>query len=188
MCLSFRSSGLSGHALTWNFFYRIVDLDIMALDITLIILGGILMIAGTVGCILPIIPGPPLSYAALLVLQLSSKQPFSSTFLIIYAVLTVIVILLDYVIPIYGTKKFEGSKYGIRGSIVGMVLGLFFLFPIGIIIGPVIGAFSGEIISGKTMDKAFKSALGSLLGFLAGASIKFVLCISMAYHFFINIL
>ncbi len=160
----------------------------MALDITLIILGGILMIAGTIGCLLPIIPGPPLSYAALIILQLSSKQPFSSTFLIVYGVITAVVLLLDYVIPIYGTKKFEGSKYGIWGSTIGMVLGLIFLFPIGIILGPMIGAFSGELIGGRTTDKAFKSAIGSLLGFLAGASIKFVLCISMAYYFFINVL
>jgi len=160
----------------------------MALDITLITLAGILIIAGTVGCILPIIPGPPLSYSGLLLLQFSSKQPFTSTFLIIYAALTVLVLILDYVIPIYGTKKFEGSKYGIWGSTIGMILGLIFLFPIGIIIGPMAGAFSGEIISGKPKKQAFKSALGSLIGFLAGASIKFVLTISMAYYFIINII
>jgi len=160
----------------------------MALDITLLTLGGILIIAGTVGCILPIIPGPPLSYAGLLLLQFSSRHPFTSTFLIIYAALTVLVLILDYVIPIYGTKKLQGSKYGIWGSTIGMILGLIFLFPIGILIGPMIGAFSGEIISGKPGKQAFKSALGSLIGFLAGASIKFVLCISMAYYFIINII
>ena len=158
----------------------------MALDIILIIIGGILIVAGTIGCILPIIPGPTLSYAGLLLLQFSSKHPFTTTFLVVYAVLTAIVILLDYIIPIYGTKKFEGSKYGIRGSTIGMVAGLIFLFPIGIVIGPMIGAFSGELISGKTREQAFKSALGSLLGFLAGTSIKFVLCISMAFYFFMN--
>jgi hypothetical protein len=160
----------------------------MALDITLIILGGILMIAGIIGSLFPVIPGPPLSYGALIILQLSSKQPFSSTFFIVYGLITAVVLLLDYVIPMYGTKKFEGSKYGIWGSTIGMVLGVIFLFPIGIVIGPMVGAFSGEIISGKTVNKAFKSALGSLLGFLAGASIKFVLCLSMAYYFFINVL
>ncbi len=160
----------------------------MALDIILILLGGILIIAGTIGCILPIIPGPPLSYAGLLLLQFSSKAPFTSTFLITYAVITIIVLILDYVIPIYGTKKLEGSKYGIWGSTIGMILGLFFLFPIGIIIGPMLGAFTGEIITGKTKNQAFKSALGSLLGFFTGASIKFIVCLSMAFHFFKSLL
>lgn len=159
-----------------------------ALDITLLTLGGILIIAGVAGSILPMIPGPPLSYAGLLLLQLSSKQPFTATFLIIYAVLTVLVIVLDYVIPIYGTKKFQASRSGIRGSTIGMILGLIFLFPIGIIIGPIIGAFSGEILSGKPGSQAVKSALGSLAGFLAGTSIKFVLSLSMAYYFIINII
>ena len=160
----------------------------MALDIILILIGGILVIAGTVGCILPIIPGPPLSYAGLFLLQFSSKAPFTTAFLITYAVITVIVLILDFVIPVYGTKKLEGSKYGIRGSIIGMILGLFFLFPIGIILGPMLGAFTGEIISGKTKDQAFKSALGSLFGFLSGASIKFILCLTIAFHFFTNLL
>ncbi len=159
----------------------------MALDITLMLLGGILIIAGTVGCLLPIIPGPPLSYAGLILLQLSSKAPFTTTFLITYAAITVIVLILDYVIPIYGTKKLNGSKYGIWGSTVGMILGLFLLFPIGIIIGPMLGAFTGEIITGKTKEQAFKSALGSLLGFLTGASIKFIVCLSMAFHFSMNL-
>ncbi len=188
MCIFLSAAVCPGMHFTWKFIYHIVDLETMALDITLIILGGILMIAGTIGCLLPIIPGPPLCYASLIILQLSSKQPFSSKFLIAYAVLTGVVLLLDYVIPVYGTKRFKGSKYGIWGSTIGMVLGLIFLFPIGIILGPVIGAFSGEIIGGRTRDQAFKSALGSLLGFLAGASIKFVLCISMAYQFILNVL
>ncbi len=160
----------------------------IVLDYALISFGAILIVAGVVGSLLPVIPGPPLSYGGLLLLQFSSKNPFSTTFLVTYALLTILVLILDYLIPIYGTKRLEGSKYGVRGSTAGMVLGLIFFFPIGIIIGPMIGAFSGEMISGKTTKQAFKSAIGSFLGFLAGASIKFILCISMAFYFITTLL
>jgi hypothetical protein len=156
----------------------------MAIDIALIVLGGIFTIAGVIGCILPIIPGPPLSYVGLLLLQLSSEHPFTVQFLVIYAILTVLVVVLDYIIPIYGTKKLEGSKYGMWGSAVGLIIGLMFFFPFGIIIGPMLGAFIGELLmGGKTKDKALKSVFGSFLGFLVGTTIKFILSLSMVYYF-----
>ena len=163
----------------------------MTLDIIIILIGGICVMAGIAGCFLPVLPGPVLSYAGLLLLQVSSAQPFTVWFLTIYAVLTALVAVLDYVIPVYGTKKFEGSKYGIWGSTVGLIAGLLFFFPLGIILGPVLGAFMGEILSGKTKERACKSALGSFLGFLAGTMVKVALSLSMAvyyasgsYHFF----
>jgi uncharacterized protein YqgC (DUF456 family) len=160
----------------------------MAIDIVLLTTGGICMIVGIIGCVLPVLPGPILCYAGLILLQFSSKHPFSITFLVIYAILTVLVAGLDYVIPIYGTKKLEGSKYGIWGSAVGLVVGTIFFFPFGILVGPMLGAFIGELISGKTKDKALKSALGSFLGFLASTAVKLLLSLLMAYHFVINVI
>jgi uncharacterized protein YqgC (DUF456 family) len=157
-------------------------------DISLIILSGLLITAGTIGCMLPVLPGPPLAYAGLLVLQVTSGHPFSTTFLVVYALLTAGVAVLDYIIPIYGTKKLEGSKYGIWGSTIGLLLGILFLFPAGIVIGPMGGAFAGELLSGKKVKKALKSAVGSFLGFLAGGFIKLILCLSMVYYFIVNIM
>ncbi|HDH05880.1 MAG TPA: DUF456 domain-containing protein [Nitrospirae bacterium] len=159
----------------------------MILDTVLIFIGGACLAAGIIGCVLPVLPGPVLSYAGLLILQFSSIHPFTATFLIIYAILVALAAALDYVIPIYGTKKFEGSKYGMWGSAVGLVLGMIFFFPFGIILGPVLGAFTGELINGKTKDKALKSALGSFLGFLAGTAMKLILSLSMVYYFVASI-
>ncbi len=155
----------------------------MAFDIALIILGSICIIVGIIGCLVPVLPGPVMSYAGILLLQLSALRPFTTSLLVLYAVLTALVAILDYVIPIYGTKKLEGSKSGTWGSAIGLVLGVIFFFPIGIILGPVAGAFAGELISGKPMQKAFKSALGSFLGFLASVFIRLALSLAMAYHF-----
>jgi uncharacterized protein YqgC (DUF456 family) len=159
----------------------------MIVDTVLISLGSLCVLTGILGCVLPVLPGPALSYAGLVLLQLSSGHPFTITFLVIYAILTVIAILLDYVMPLYGTRKLEGSRYGVYGSAIGLVVGSIFFFPVGIVFGPVFGAFTGELLSGKKMEKAIKPALGSLLGFLAGTALKLTLSISMAYYFILNV-
>src|SRR6187402_403246 len=105
----------------------------------LVILGTIFLLVGIAGCVLPLLPGPPLSFLALLVQQLNSPNPFSTKFLLIWGGITLVVTLLDYLIPVYGTKKFGGSKYGVWGSIAGLLIGLWF-GPLGIIAGPFIGA------------------------------------------------
>jgi len=159
----------------------------MIVDSILIVLGGICVITGLIGCILPILPGPVIGYAGLILLHISSVHSFSANFLIIFALLTALVGVLDYVIPIYGTKKLEGSKYGVWGSTLGLVAGIFILFPIGIIIGPMIGAFAGEMISGKKADRAIKPALGSFLGFLASTVVRLMLTVIMAYYFILAV-
>lgn len=153
------------------------------IDTLLMILGGVCIIAGIVGSIAPFLPGPPVSYLGLLFLQFTSRHPFSTRFLLLYAVLTILVIVLDSVVPVYGTKRFKGSTYGMWGSAIGLIAGLLLFTPLGIIIGPVLGAFLGELFSGKKAMQAIRSALGSFLGFLAGTAIKIVLSLVMTYHF-----
>ncbi|MGB4655225.1 MAG: DUF456 domain-containing protein [Bacteroidales bacterium] len=152
------------------------------MDIFLIVLGAILMIIGILGSVLPILPGPPLSFVGLLLLQFSSKAPFDLKFFIIWGVLTAIVVLLDYLVPIWGTKKIGGTKAGTRGATAGLILGLF-IPPWGLIIGPFIGAFIGEFINSSDLNVSFKSALGSFVGFLAGTFMKLAVTIGMAFFF-----
>lgn len=154
----------------------------MAIDITWSVLGGILIVVGLAGCFLPIIPGPPLSYMGLIVLQFKEQSPFSTKFLIIWAVVVIAVTALDYVVPAYGTKKFGGTKYGIWGCTIGLILGLW-MGPIGIILGPFLGALIGELIGGKSSDLAFKAALGSFVGFLVGTLLKLITCCVMGWYF-----
>jgi uncharacterized protein YqgC (DUF456 family) len=154
----------------------------MPVDIIWYVLGAILMLVGIAGCFLPIIPGPPLSYFGLLVLQLKEQSPFSTKFLIIWAVVVVVVTALDYVVPAYGTKKFGGTKYGIWGCTIGLIVGLW-MGPIGIILGPFLGALIGELMGGKSSDVAFKAALGSFVGFLVGTLLKLITCCVMGWYF-----
>lgn len=152
------------------------------MDILLLVLGVILMLVGLVGCILPFLPGPPLCFAALLIQQLQSSPPYTSDFLLTWAGITIVVTALDYVIPIYGTKRFGGTKYGVWGSVVGLIGGLW-MGPLGLIIGPFIGALAGELIANSKSEHALRAALGSFVGFLLGTLLKLVACFVMGWYF-----
>ncbi len=153
------------------------------MDILFIVVGSILIVGGIIGSVLPFLPGPPLSYAGLLLLHFTERYHFSSRFMIIWAVITAVTYLIDYVIPIWGTRRFGGSKQGILGSIIGLVAGIFFFPPFGIIIGPFAGAVIGELIAGKNSSDAFRAGLGSFIGFLIGTFIQLVAAGLMAWHF-----
>ncbi|MFZ6013271.1 MAG: DUF456 domain-containing protein [Bacteroidota bacterium] len=151
------------------------------MDLLWTILGGILMLAGLAGCILPFLPGPPLCFAALLLQQFKADKPYDTNFLIWWAVVTGLVTLLDYVVPVYGTKKFGGTRYGLWGCTIGLIIGFWFGLP-GIIIGPFLGALVGELIANNS-GGALKAALGSFIGFLVGMLLKLVVCCIMLWQF-----
>ena len=149
-----------------------------------ITLGIILTVAGLVGCILPLIPGPPLVYAAVMIAQYTLDKPFTTQFMVVWLVLVFVVVLLDYYVPIWGTRKFGGSKSGVWGSTIGLIVGLFFFPPFGIIAGPFIGAVVGELLTGNDMQRALRSGLGSFLGFITGTIMKLAVSLFLGFHFF----
>jgi uncharacterized protein YqgC (DUF456 family) len=151
-----------------------------------VILGVILMVMGILGSFLPLLPGPPLCYVALLLQQFRTDKPFSLKFMLIWGAIVAVVILLDYLVPIYGTKRFGGSKYGIWGCGIGF-LAAFWMGPWGIIFGPFIGAFIGEYIANKDSTQAAKAAIGSFTGFLFGTLIKLVTSLVMGYYLLISV-
>jgi uncharacterized protein len=151
---------------------------------TLIIIAGVvLLLVGFIGCIAPVLPGPVIAYMGLVVLQFLPEPVFSVNFLITWGVVVVLITLLDYVVPVWGTKKFGGSKSGVNGSIAGAVIGFLFFPPLGLIIGPFAGAYLGELVAGKNSRIALRSAFGSFIGFLAGTFIKIIAVLIMIYHF-----
>ena len=151
------------------------------MDIFLIIIGSLLIILGILGCFLPLLPGPPLSYLGLIAMHLTSKIDFSIKFLISWGIIVILVSILDYLIPIWGTKFFGGSKYGVWGSMAGLLAGLF-IPPLGVLAGPLIGAIVGEMLGGNKQN-ALKAGLGSFIGFLAGTVLKIVVSLMMLYYF-----
>jgi uncharacterized protein YqgC (DUF456 family) len=153
----------------------------------LITLGALLIIGGLIGCIIPVLPGPPISYAGLLLLQLTEDAPFSTETLMIWLGVTIFVTVLDYIVPVWGTRKYGGTKKGVWGSIIGLIVGIFFFPPIGIIVGPFAGAIIGEMMAGKNSNDAFRAGFGSFIGLLAGTLLKLIASAWMAFLFFTNI-
>ena len=157
------------------------------MDILLIILGILCLIVGLAGCILPMIPGPPVAYAGLLLLHFTDKAQFSTTQLLLWLAAVVLVQILDYFVPMLGSKYSGGSKWGNRGCLIGTIVGLFFL-PWGIIAGPFFGAVIGELLGQKELSHAIKSGLGSLVGFLLGTALKFIVCLYFTYTFITSLI
>lgn len=139
----------------------------------LLILGLLLMIMGIIGSLLPALPGPPLSWVGILMLYFCPGMETNYWLLGITLVIAVVIGILDYVIPAKGTKYFGGSKYGIWGTNIGLVVGIFAPIPFGFLIGPFVGALVGELIyNSQEKGRAFKAAIGSFIGFLAGTFMK----------------
>src|SRR6056297_3236421 len=153
-------------------------------EFLLIVLAALLLLIGLIGCILPVIPGPPISFVGLLVLEATEKVDFSNNLLLLMFALATIVTVLDYIIPVWGTKKFGGTRAGVIGSTLGLIFGLIFFPPIGIIIGPFAGAVIGELIQKDDFNNALKSGIGSFIVFLLGTGMKLVVSSIMIYYFF----
>ena len=148
------------------------------MDLLLLLLGFICMIIGVFGSFLPVLPGLSSCWVGLLLLYLTKAVENNYWVLGITLVLTIIITILDYVIPAKGTKKIGGSSYGIWGTNIGLIVGILSPIPFGVIIGPFLGAFLGELIyDSKNHQRAFKAATGSLLAFLASSFINFLFCI-----------
>ena len=156
----------------------------MVMEYGIYLLAIICIIVGIVGDVVPGLPGVPISYAAMLLLYFFTDVEYSEGTLIIYGILCVAITVLDYLVPILGTKKFGGTKAGVRGSTIGLIIGVVVLPILGIVIGPFgivgilagpfIGAYIGEKMSGVEDHLAWRSAIGSFVGFVAGTLLKLV--------------
>jgi len=131
------------------------------------------MFVGIIGSILPALPGPPISWVGILLLYFCNGIETNYWLLGITLIIAIVIGILDYIIPAKGTKYFGGSKYGIWGTNIGLVIGIFAPIPFGFIIGPFVGALVGELIYNfQEKERALKAATGSFLGFLAGTFMK----------------
>lgn len=156
------------------------------MDIFLTIIGFAFILLGLAGSILPVLPGPPLSWVGLLFLHMTDAVPSDTSFLIITLIVALLIFALDYVIPAIGTKKFGGSRAGMIGTTLGLIIGLIAPIPAGIIIGPFVGAYLGELSNKSDSKTALKAAFGSFLGFVTGTFLKFIVAI-VYLGFFVSI-
>ena len=155
------------------------------MNIALIIIGLSFSIFGLLGCLLPVIPGPPLSYIGLLLLHAAPKYQFSSKFLIIMGIITVVVTVLDNFMPAWSAKRSGGSKRAVWGAMLGLGAGMLIFPPWGLLVGPFLGAVIGELSMGKNSSEAFRSGFSTFIGFLGGVVIK-LMASGVMFWFFIK--
>ena len=157
------------------------------MDIFLLILGFLLTLLGIVRSFLPILPGPITGWLGLLLLHYTKAIPMNWSFLGITLAISIIIWILDYIIPAIGTKRFGGSKYGVYGTTIGLIIGLISPIPFGILIGAFFGALVGELYYDRNdTNRAIKASFGAFLGFLASATIKFSISTVYAVLFLIK--
>lgn len=152
----------------------------MAWDIILLILAIGCLVVGFIGAVLPL-PGPPLSYLGLWLLEASRFADFSAGVLWGLGAATIVVTALDYVVPMWGVKRFGGGRGGAWGSTIGLLIGMFF-GPLGIFIGAFLGALLGELAAGQDSAAALRAAFGSFVGFIFGVGLKLTLCGVMIWY------
>lgn len=158
------------------------------MDILLSILAILFIIVGIIGCIVPILPGVMLAYAGLVCSYFCSFSQISASSMWIYLALTIIVSILDYILPAYMTKLSGGSKAGQRGATAGLIVGMLMGSIVGAIIGPFIGAVVGELIADSSnKNRAIKVGLGSFLSFIVGTGFKIILSFAMLLKVFHDI-
>lgn len=140
---------------------------------TLIFVAILLAVVGLIGCLVPVLPGTPLSYAALLLISYALQwRPFSLAFLALMALAMLAVMLLEYVFPLAGAKRFGASRAGLVGSVGGMLLGIFVFPPWGLILGAFAGAMAGELAAGKDVRTALRAGWGLFIGNLVSTAVK----------------
>ncbi|CAL65069.1 DUF456 domain-containing protein [Christiangramia forsetii] len=144
------------------------------MEIILLIVAGLFMILGVLGSFLPVLPGVPLSWIGLLIFYLIPGIGINYLFLGITLAVAILFYILNLIIPALGTKKFGGSRKGMIGATIGLVVGIFVPFPFAILVCPFIGAFIGEILNKSNSRAAGKAAFGSFLGLLASSFMEFI--------------
>ena len=145
------------------------------MEVVLLILAFICLVVGIIGCIVPGLPGTPIAYAGLWIAQATERVDFCWQMLLVWGIVTVVVSVLDYVVPAWGTKQFGGTRYGVWGSTIGVFVGLF-AGPWGVILGPLVGAVIGELLGGKAAAEAIRAGWGSFIGLLFGTILKLICC------------
>jgi len=156
----------------------------MTLSILMVLLGTVLILAGLIGCIVPILPGPPVAFISLLLISLAGGwQVYQVWLLVLLGAAAVLAAVSDSVLPVLSSRRSGAGKAGIRGSVIGMIVGTFLFPPFGTIAGAFVGAFAGELIWRREDSRPLKAALGVFSGTLAATVVKLAAAGTVAFFF-----
>lgn len=157
------------------------------METLIIIFASILILTGLAGCVLPFLPGPPLSFAGYLLLIFIPESTITIQSLLIWGAIAVLITVLDNFLPYLATKKRGASQAGKVGSIAGLIIGFFIFGPIGMIILPFFGTLAGELLDGKNPNTAVNISLANFIGFLTGIIVKLAVSVIITVKYIIEL-
>lgn len=153
-----------------------------------LIIAIVLFIAGLIGTVLPVLPGVILIYLGMLVYGIiTGFATLDIYFFIVQLLAMAVIALVDFVASGISTKKYGGSKQAAIGATAGTIIGIIFLGPLGIVIGPFAGAVIAEMLMGKEVKQAMHVGFGSLVGVIGGTVFKLIAEVLMIIYFFAKI-
>ncbi|MCL2214112.1 MAG: DUF456 domain-containing protein [Treponema sp.] len=179
------------------------------MEIVLVVIAFLFLLTGFLGSVIPVLPGPPLSFIGLLLIQWSGYGEYSIVFLLIWGAVTIAMMVIDNLLPAWMTKKFGGSRKAVIGSVLGLIVGVIFFAPLGILLGPFLGALAGEVLNNRLLARKerikaaaneqtekneepqtpaaektnpLKVAFGAFLAFILGTGAKLIIGSMMIYY------
>ena len=161
------------------------------LEIFLFVFAGLLSLLGIVGCILPALPGPPISFVALILIWAArdwTAQEFGWPTVAVLGALAVLVTVFDTVAPAVGAKRYGASKLGVWGSVIGMIVGMIAFPPLGMILGAFVGALGGELIDGKETKASVKASWGVFVYTMLGIVLKLAVSLTVLVLFALEVI
>lgn len=158
------------------------------MEIFFLIIAIIVTLVGLVGSVAPVLPGTPLNFLAIVILYFLKDGLIGTWVVVLFGVLTVVAMLVDYVLPVMKVRKFGASRHGILGLFIGMALGFLVLSFVGMVIGAFLGTIFGELMSGKKPENALNLGLAAIWGFALTTLVKFGISLIMAIYFFVKLM
>ena len=147
--------------------------------ILLMVLAWLIVVGGVIGLVLPILPGPLLILAGLIMAAWLEKFLYIGAGTItVLIVLTVVAFALDFLAGALGARRFGGNRRAVAGASIGALVGLFFGL-IGVFLGPFIGAMIGQITTRDSIKNAGKAGIGVWLGIALGTAAKVTIGFAM---------
>jgi len=149
------------------------------------LLAVVCVLLGLAGCILPALPGPPLSWVGLFIVWAArgfEPESFGATAALVLLGVTVVVTVLDFFAPMIGAKRYGASRWGVWGSVVGLLVGMIWFPPFGMIAGTFVGALLGETAHGRTTRQSLRAAWGVFVGTMLGIVVKLVVSGVIAWY------
>ena len=149
------------------------------------ILAALLVVAGFVGVIVPVLPGAPLVLAGLIVAAWAEDFRYVGVWTLVFlGVLTALTFVVDAVASALGVKRVGASKYAVWGALIGTAVGVFFGIP-GILLGPFLGAVAGELFVTRDAKQLGRTGVAAWIGFVIGTLGKLALMFTMVGVFIV---